>query len=177
MKFTTAWADVAAKNVTLKIAVILLSLSTMILGVASAKLSLRDPLIIERSCFSKALSVASNQHTSQEIEAFVREALAQRFNSESTEVFLLSSDEQTNRTQEEKEMNTRGMKQRLIVNSVKADGNTVQVDADRLISVGQIRSALPFPLTVIITTASRSQSNPYGLLALKVSPLKKEIEK
>jgi hypothetical protein len=46
---------------------------------------------------------------------------------------------------------------------MKIEGSLVKVEADRLLSVGTIRSAFMFPLVVTIGTVSRTPSNPYGL--------------
>ena len=72
MKFTSAWADVVTQNLTLKVVVAVLGFCTIALSLTTAKIALKAPLLIERSCFSKATPVAeARQHTTSEIEAFV----------------------------------------------------------------------------------------------------------
>jgi len=173
MKFTSAWADIAAQNINLKVATIFLSLTTMSLGVCVIKLATKDPLVIERGCVTKSLALSGNIRTQQEIEAFVKEGLSQRFDMDNHDTFLLSEDERMNRTQEDKELKSKDLKQRVIINNVKIDGAAVQVDTDRLLSIGQVRSVVSFPLTVILTTIDRTPVNPYGLLLQKVSSQKK----
>jgi len=146
MKFTTTWADLASQNISLKIAVIFLSLTSMSFGVSVIKLATKDPLIIDRACVTKTVVPGTTARSQQEIEAFIKEALPQRFDMDTNhETFLLSEEEKSNRTQEEKDLKSREMKQRVVLNTIKVDGATVQVDTDRLLSIGQVRSVVSFP--------------------------------
>jgi hypothetical protein len=170
MKFTQAWASIASQNVALKLAIAALSICVTLLGVATVKLSLKDPLIIERACFTKRLTKSSNDHSTTEIEAFVREAITQRFDSENQpKPTLLSTEEDQLRQAEQKEFLNRGMSQHVFVNKVAINGNTISVEADRVISAGQIRSAFIFSLILNISTEARSEANPYGLLLTKIT--------
>lgn len=175
MRFTTAWSEVVAQNTTLKLVIALLTVLTACLGFTSAKLSMREPLVIERACYSQAVPTGSTRRTEAEIEAFNREMLRERFDSGAILVpGHLSSEEEAFRKQEQEALKTSNMTQRIVVNSVKVDKESISVDADRIISVGQIRSAFPFPLTVMLSSTSRTEGNPYGLTAVKISPVKKE---
>lgn len=179
MRFNLAWAATASQNVALKGSVIILGFVSMTLAITSVRLAMRTPILIERpnSCFDHTIVAASSAHTPSEIESFVREALQQRFNSDAkTLPTYLSSDEETARTQEQKELSNRGMTQFIVVRGMKINESIVAVDTDRLISVGQIRSAFSFPLTVNLTTASRNEINPYGLQVAKIVSLKAEVE-
>ena len=82
MKFTAAWADVIAQNLTLKISILVSGICCMAFAFVALKLALEEPLIIERSWFSALAVRGSSQRTQTEIEAFVREALHQLFNSD-----------------------------------------------------------------------------------------------
>jgi hypothetical protein len=178
MKFSLAWAQTAAQNVTLKVATAILASTTCILALTTVKLSVKKPLIVERGCVSRSVEASSQDHTDLEIESFMKEALHQRFDSGATpSADYISSEEMSARVTEQKELSGRGMAQVVIVRAVKASGSTVQVDADRLISVGQIRSALPFPLTITMATTSRTNNNPYGLQVLRVAPPVQEGKK
>jgi len=174
MKFTYAWASLASQNVVLKLAVACLSVVAVALSATSVKLALRDALVIERGCTSTAVMVSSSPHPTEEIEAFIKEAISQRYNSDSKVTLgYLSSEEEQSRVQEQKELAARGMSQKMIVNKVTVSTNTITVDADRLISAGQIRSAFVYPLVVNIKNINRTLDNPYGLtLAKATSPPK-----
>lgn len=173
MRFTTAWARVITENITLKVILIALSIVTVVLCVVTSQLALREPLIVERACQTKAIQAGSTKHTSQEIEAFLKEALALRFNSDAVASRdLLSNDEFGFKVQEQKSFEQKNIKQRVIVVAVDNTKNPVVVDTDRILSVGTIRSAFAFPLAVRLSTVQRTESNPYGLLLEKVDQVK-----
>ncbi|MGK5085322.1 hypothetical protein WDW37_18710 [Bdellovibrionota bacterium FG-1] len=179
MKFTHAWAATSAQNVTLKVGLVALGICTLALTITTARLALKEPLVIERGCLSRTVSLTpGNQHSATEIETFVREAITQRFNSDwAPQPGFLSPDEEAQRLAEQKELSARGMTQKVIVNGVKSSNDTVTLDADRLISVGSIRSAFLFSLTLTLASTPRSESNPYGLMLIKISQPKGEVSK
>lgn len=172
MKFTTAWAEVAAKNTTYKFVILVLTVACAILALSTTRLALQEPIVIERGCVSKSASVVSPDRSTTEIDAFVREAIARRFNSDvvASDGFL-SPEEEAGRKKDLQALSSQSMKQRVLVNSVKIDGNQVTLDCDRVISVGAIRSALTFPLTGILAITTRSEANPYGLVLMSVNPV------
>ncbi len=172
MKFTHAWAEVSAQNVTLKVILVALSLTTVSLGFVALKLALRAPLLIERGCVTDTLigQPDSGIHDRTEVEKFVRLALPERFDTGgSISAGFFSLQEEGFRAQEQKDLSSRGMIQRILINRVEVNGETVKIDADRLISVGQVRSALPFPIQVTLSHQKRSEANPYGLLIVNVT--------
>ncbi len=175
MRLSLAWANTAAQNITLKAALMILCFVSVALALATVKLAVRKPLIIDRACFSSIIEGSSTDHSTTEIESFVTEAIRQRFNSDATPIpDYLAPEELLSREQEQKEFSNRTMTQTVIVHSIKVNGNTVTIDADRVISVAQIRSAFIFPLTATIKSTTRSQNNPYGLQLVKLVPPKTE---
>ena len=172
MRMTTAWATVTSQNVVLRLVVLLLAFLLAMMAVVAAKVALRDPLVIERACLTSVASMTASVHTPAEIEAFVKEALRQRFDSDATPSSdYLSIEEFKARTKEQDELGRRQMRQRLVVNTVARDGDAVTVDCDRLIAIGAVRSAFAFPLSIRVGTLTRSNSNPYGLVLTKVIPI------
>lgn len=165
MKYTEAWSSVVSQNFNLKIVTIVLGALSLLLAMITLKMTFKESVIVERGCFSRTLQPAKDEHSKLEIENFLREALSQRFDSlvMATDG-LLSPDELKLRDQEQKEFASRNMKQRLIVNSVTEADDGFKVDADRMISVADVRSAFKFSLLVKLESKSRSNSNPYGLL-------------
>lgn len=176
MKFNVAWSETLSQNVILRITILCLSGALVALLVALAKVSLKEPVIIERACFSSALEKASGERTETEISSFLKEALARRFDTEvGGDTLLLSEEEIGFRNQEQRDLKEKGIHQRIIFNRVqKIDGTQVAVDCDRLISVGPVRSAFAFPLSVTIGSIQRSEANPYGLRLIRVKPLDSE---
>lgn len=165
MKYTEAWANVVAQNLNLKMVSMILGALSIMLGMITLRLTFKDSIIIERGCFSKAILPVKDEHSKSEIEAFLKESLSQRFDSEVQPVDgLLSPDELRLRMIEQKEFESRKMVQKVIVSSVSETEDGFRVEADRLISVGEVRSAFRFPLFVKLESKPRSYSNSYGLL-------------
>lgn len=165
MKYTEAWANVVAQNLNLKLVSIVLGALSIVLGMITLRLTFKDSIIIERGCYSKSIAPVKDEHSKEEIKSFLKEALSQRFDSEVQPVDgLLSPDELRLRLVEQKEFESRKMTQKIIINSVNETSEGFMVSADRLISVGEVRSAFRLPLMVKLESKYRSYSNPYGLL-------------
>jgi hypothetical protein len=134
--------------------------------------------VVERACYSRVLQKVSPQASPSEIEAFVRDALRRRFDSDAVDTAaFLSQEEDGFRRQEQDNLKSRNMTQVIIVRQVKVSGSTVNIDSDRLLSIGQIRSAFIFPLIGTLATTQRTDANPYGLILVKVSQVKEEPSK
>lgn len=178
MRFTVAWSKALSQNVALRFSILCLSVTVIGLLVIITKLTVREPIIIERACFSQAIDKAGTERTESEISAFIKEALSQRFDSDSSpQGDLLSVAEVQFREQEQRAFKEKEMKQRVFVNHIeKISGGDINVDADRLFTVGPVRSALPFPLRLSISSVTRSRGNPYGLRIITVKPIDKSQE-
>lgn len=178
MRFSQAWAEVASQNNVLRIAVLGVSFGSLVILMIALKFAFREPLLVERGCFTAALATQPPAQTPQEIESFIKEALTQRFNSETLVIGdFFSLEEIKNRENEQAELKRREIKQRLVVNAVKKQGDEYLVDADRILSVGQIRSAFQMPLSVNVAKSNRTSGNPYGLVLVKVAAVKTEEKK
>lgn len=174
MRFSLAWADVASQNAALKVALGTTCLVCIILAVAVSNLSSREPLLIDRGCTSRAVNTVSSPHTKDEVKAFTEAALHQRFDSDSAETAFLSEREKKFKNEEQQKLSSASMNQRIVIRQVTAKDGGAHVEADRLLAAGDVRSALVFPLNVELSKISRSVANPYGLLLLAVTPVKKE---
>lgn len=177
MKFIDAWDSIAKENKLLKLLVMGLALVSIFLCMVALKTVTRDPLLIERGCFSKAIENSNIKVTDTEIKVFLKEALAARFSNEAINVSFLSLKQKEIRNREQKELLSRNMKQMIFVEDVSISKDTILVKADRLISVGDIRSAFSFLLKVKIERSDRTFDNPYGLVLSEVELLKKDSEK
>jgi hypothetical protein len=173
MRFTTAWAKVAAQNVSLKVATILLALVTVCqLGVI-ASIASKDALVVERGCFSKTTGAKASDPTQDEIRAFLNEALPLRFDSSAyIKNGFLSIEELT--AQEQAALKERQMLQKILVGDVQFANKEILVSTDRLISIGKVKSALPLALKVTIQQTNRTESNPYGLILTSVNEFKEQ---
>ncbi|PWU17443.1 MAG: hypothetical protein C5B49_08855 [Bdellovibrio sp.] len=178
MRFSVAWAKVAAQNVTLKLATVILSAIVVVQLFVLLDLSLRNPLVVDRSCFSRLALAKPQEPTADEIKGFLLEALPMRFDS-STVVKdgFLSIEETANREKEQVTLKQRQMSQRVLVSDVTVDGKYAVVTADRLISVGKVKSALPFNLKATLQQTNRTESNPYGLIVSQISLIEEKEDK
>ena len=75
-------------------------------------------------------------------------------------------------------MAKKGMDQRVLVTTIKKEKEGFSVEADRVLAIGKIRSALFLPLTVDLSSVSRTASNPYGLILKRVrqNPEKENVK-
>lgn len=177
MKFNSAWDSVEKENRLLKLlcgSLLILSLALCIVVLGTTA---QAPLIIERSCISRVVQPVNELPSDNEMKSFTEAALGARFNSNGGNDALLTEAQQGYRAREQDELEKQKMKQVVIVNDVAIEKDSLRVDADRLISVGEVRSTLKFPLKVQLARVSRSLDNPYGLKLLDVEQIKAEEKK
>jgi hypothetical protein len=178
MRFSMAWADVAKQNNVLRIAVIGVTFVCVVVLMIALKFAFKEPLLIERGCFSTVSPMQSQAQTPQEIEGFLGEAVAERFNTGALVVGdYFALEELKARDSEQTELARREIRQKVVVNSITKQGDSYLVDADRILSVGKIRSAFQMPMTVTIAKTTRTSGNPYGIVVLRVAPIKTEDKK
>ena len=158
----------------LQIALTIMSVTASAFGIMNVFSSMKDPLIIERGCDSKIAEIQSSSQTKEEIENFIKIALSTRFDSDlkNDPALYLMENLQTVRNKEQADLKNKGIDQRVIVRSIKFDQSKYIVEADRLISIGKIRTAVPLDLIVDISSKVRSVSNPYGLILTFVDQIK-----
>ena len=177
MKFNIAWDSIEKENRNLKILVLLLvgltiSLCVVVIGTAS-----QAPLIIERGCQSRVLSPENASQSDEEMKSFLREAIGARFNTTSNQIEFLSIEQRGFRAAEQEELAKQKMKQFVLVGDITIEKNGLSVDADRLLSVGEVRSTFRFPLKVKLERINRTEANPYGLLLVNIDEIKSEVKK
>lgn len=178
MRFSLAWADIAKQNNVLRIAVIGVTFVCVVVLMIALKFAFKDPLLIERGCFTTVLPIQSQAQTPQEVEGFLKEAMTERFSSDAVVVNdYFALEELRARDSEQTELSRRDIKQKIVVNTVTKQGDSHFVDADRILSVGKIRSAFQMPMTVTIAKTNRTSGNPYGLVVLRVGQIKAEDKK
>lgn len=173
MNFTTAWANIAKQNVNLKVALVAVTICTIFLGYSTVSLSLKDSVVIERGCFSKAVDVTSAKQTNEEIKTFIGIALKQRFDT-NTQVIegYLSLDERNLKEKEQLDLKKKGLEQIVVLRKVTIANESIMVEADRLYSIQNVRSTFPIKLNLSLETKQRTETNPYGLILVKTEELK-----
>ena len=170
MRWTVAWSEVASQNVLLKVVIAVLAVTTLISSIALVQVSERDPIVIERGDFTKALTKSTNDRTESETKTFVEEVLKQRFNTGIMALPGYMKDSEENfKKQESDNLKSSNISQKIVVNNVKIEKDRIIVDSDRLISVGPVRSAFSFPLIVNVAPVPRTLGNPYGLQLVRVT--------
>lgn len=178
MKFSTAWAKIAAQNVTLKIATVILAIISGVQLFVITGLVTRDLPVIERKCFSRAIQVKAVDSSKNEIEAFLIEALAMRFDSNTYfKDGFLSIEETISREKEQTALKQRQIQQQILIQDVKAEGKEVLITADRFLSIGKIKSVISFNLNVVLEKTNRTESNPYGLILKSTSQIEEKESK
>lgn len=171
MKFHFAWDSLEKENRFLKILIFTILLLAIFLCSVLTVVGSKDPLVIERGCYSRLAAKETNLPSDEEIKAFIEEALRARFNTGWTNSILLSREQNVFRDREQGELSKQKMRQTVIVNEVVLEKDSITVDADRLISVGEIRSSFKFPLKIQIKAEARSEGNPYGLILFEIDEI------
>jgi hypothetical protein len=170
MRFTDAKVREAFERSALKLAVICLSVTSLTFGVLLVMDASQAPIVIDRACESKILGISSSMQTPEEIQDFVKVAMILRFDSDVARdpSAYMTEDLYLTRMKEQDELNKRSISQHLIIRKIHLDKNQFTVEADRLVAVGQARSAIPLVLRGRISAKSRSLTNPYGLVLSQI---------
>jgi len=176
MRFSHNVAKEIFDRSALKLAVICLSVISIMFAIFLALDVSKDPIVIERACETKLLDVGSSAQTNEEVQAFVNEAIPLRFDTKPKREAgsFMIQDLLAARTKEQDELKKSGIDQRVFVRSAKIEGDHFLVDADRIVAVGKVRSAIPTTLMVKVLSKNRSLTNPYGLVLTSVEPKPEE---
>lgn len=168
MKFHVSWDSLEKENRFLKMLVSVVLILAIFLCIVIMAVGTKDPLLIERGCYSRPVPKEIPTPSDDEMKVFVEEALKARFNTGWTNPLLLTREQSVFRDKEQAELLRQKMKQTVVVNDVSIEKDLITVDADRLISVGEVRSSFKFPLKLQLKTETRSEGNPYGLVLSEV---------
>ena len=88
----------------------------------------------------------------------------------SPDIFL--SDRQLElRTAEQKDLKARGLSQVIFVRTIKMGNGTANADIDRLISMGDVRSAVKANVDLMFQEIQPNELNPYGLKLALLTPI------
>lgn len=172
MKVSTFWSITAAQNVALKIASFSLSLALLASAVVNISLLERNPLIIDRGCDSSAVDSSKKPHTEAEIKAFLNKAVSERFNvNVAFPEEYISQSELKKRAKEQKRLKKQKIIQKVLIDEINFEEKLIS--ADRLIRIGDVRSAFPLKFHFALEETKRSEENPYGLILSNVFEAKK----
>jgi len=173
MKLSSAYDSMARENRFLKLmSGSLLIVTFLLIGIVYS-LCERLPLVMERT--SRGLEIlnptefARSQNDQIQV---VRLMMKARFNTETNapEIYL-NAKQMLLRATEQADLKARGMSQSLIVREVKFEKDAIFVNLDRVISVGELRSALKAKVRIAFETVTPNELNPYGLLLSLTEPI------
>jgi hypothetical protein len=139
----------------------------------------KPPVIVERS--SHGLEIVRQTEfalTEPDTKSAIALMLKARFDTEavSPEIFL-NQKQLVLRASEQKELKSRNLHQSVVVRAVTIKKDEAIVDVDRILSVGDVRSALKTKLKVTFEEAQPNELNPYGLLLSLADPIEPKQEK
>lgn len=104
--------------------------------------------------------------------------LKARFNTESISANLFLADKQLQlRENEQKELKNRNMLQTIVIRKIEITKDQAIIDLDRVIAVGEIRSAIKTKLKIAFEETEPNELNPYGLVLSFVEAQNTEVKK
>jgi hypothetical protein len=176
MKIHHKQALEALDRFSLQIALAAMTVVTIMLCAMFFFAESKAPLIIERGCDSRIATIESSSQTAVEIDSFLNFAIPVRFHSNPKldPALVLTQDLLVARLKEQQELKAKSINQRVIVRSIRSEHGRYLVEADRLIAVGAVRTAVPLNLAVDFSSKIRSVSNPYGLILTFVDQIKED---
>ena len=173
MKFSSAVDVMQKENRYLKTLSQILLLIILGLTIMDFMLYDRAPIIVETGLRGREILKATDQQRSvADVEQAVRLMMKARFDSytEAPELFV-SGKELLLRQHEQSDMKSRGMDQTVVMRDLHIDKNEATVDIDRLIAIGELRSALKAKLRITFEEQTPNELNPYGLLLSAAEPV------
>lgn len=173
MKFSSGIDGLTKENSFLrKLTLGLVALCGALLGTVCTLFD-RPPVLILRS--SHGLEIVSSTRllrTEDEVRAAIRMMVQARFATDfaAPEVFL-NAKQIALKDAEQKDMKSRNMSQAAVVRKIILSKDEAVVDFDRVISVGEIRSALKSRVKIAMEEVTPHESNPYGLVLSLADPV------
>ena len=178
MKFSSGIDALSQENKFLRfLSMGFLGLIAVLIGVVVVLFD-KVPLIVERSSHGlEIIKTVPATQSEDDLKEAIKLMVHSRFNSEaiSPEVFL-NQKQLILRDTEEKELKARNMIQTVIVRTVNINKDEALVDLDRIISVGELRSALRARIRIAFEPVSANELNPYGLLLSVAEPIEPKEE-
>lgn len=178
MKFSSAVDSLSKENQFLRMAVKVLGFAVLFLAMAVLFLHEKNPVLVERSSRGLEIVQATKLARSEaDTQQAIRLMLASRFDSGAInpEVFITKRQMEL-REAEQSEMKSRGLYQGVVFRNAKVTKEEAVVEFDRVLSIGEIRSALKTVVKIAFEETEPTELNPYGLKLALAAPqdLKKE---
>lgn len=166
MKFSLSIDALSKENSFLKLITKLMFALVFVLVLQIIFLYNRDPLLIRSSTRGlELIQPVSFVKSELDIKSAAALMLKARFNSEVVAPNLFLSDRQKLlRENEQKELKSRNMTQVIVVRAIEISKDQAFVEIDRVIAVGDLRSALKTKLKIAFDESEPNELNPYGLV-------------
>lgn len=180
MKFSSGIDALNRENESLRLYLKLAILSLGLLSLAIVIIADRDPIMIEKS--SQGLEVVHPvklRRSDGDVKVATELMLKARFNTTNYAPDIFLSDRQMElRATEQHELKARGLAQAIIIRSVKLEKSTTTIEFDRVIAIGEVRSAIRTVAQIEFQHDEPNELNPYGLkLATLTTIENKEVKK
>lgn len=173
MKLANVFDGMARENQFLRTITKMLIIVTAFLASCVFVLYDKAPVMVERSSHGlEIIRPTEFMRTEAELKQAIAIMVKERFSTDAVapELFL-NGKQQLLRDTEQKDMKARGLSQGIIVRNIAIDKDQAVVDLDRVISVGEVRSALKAKVKVTFEEVSPNELNPYGLLLSLADPI------
>lgn len=179
MKFSLSVDALSKENSFLKMVTRILLGALFLLIIQLFNLYNRDPILIQSKVTGLEIVKPVNFVPSeQDTKYAVKLMLEARFNSISLNSDLYLSEKQTElRKTEQNELKNKNMSQTIIVREIKISRDEAIAEIDRVISVGELRSAFKAKLKLFFEMTEPNELNPYGLVLSLVELDKTEVKK
>lgn len=133
----------------------------------------KPPVIVERS--SHGLEIVRPSvfaRNMDEMKIGISLMVKERFSTDANAPELFLNQRQlVLRDTEQKDMKARGLSQGVIIRNVNLGKDSAVVEFDRVISIGEVRSALKAKVRVAFEELSPNELNPYGLILSLADPI------
>lgn len=179
MKFSLSVDALSKENSFLKMVTRILLGALFLLNIQLFYLYNRDPILIQSKVTGlEIVKPVSFVPSEQDTKYAVKLMLEARFNSMSLNSDLYLSEKQTElRKTEQNELKNKNMSQTIIVREIKISRDEAIAEIDRIISVGELRSAFKAKLKLFFEMTEPNELNPYGLVLSLVELDKTEVKK
>jgi hypothetical protein len=173
MKFSSAVDALSRENKNLRMLALLQALGTVLLVITVLLFHEKAAIQVERS--SRGLEIVSAmplKRTKEDVIHAIGLMLKARLDTEavSPDVFL-SARQMELRNEEQRELKSRGLDQTILPRSVEVGDGQATAEVDRVVRVGEIRSALKTKVMLAFEEVEPNELNPYGLKLASLTPM------
>ncbi len=179
MKFSLSIDALSKENSHLKFIIKMQFCVVIILLLQSIIQNNQVPLMIQSSTRGlELIQPVDFERSDYDVESATKLMLKARFNTDSISADLFLSDKQIQlRVNEQKELKNRNMLQTIVIRKIEISKDQALVNIDRVIAVGDIRSATKTKLKIAFEETEPNELNPYGLVLSFVEAQNTEVKK